>query len=135
MKKLVLTSVVVLLGIVGFAQNSSTAPQRLKYVTTGPDGSVAMTVVDDSVADNIKLESADNFYKYEILEPTTSEAIYRSDNKGKQAIIDKDKLAAGTYNLRLYTASFVITSKITITASRKMRSLLQANEEIIASND
>ncbi|MDH5413841.1 MAG: hypothetical protein OEW87_06875, partial [Flavobacteriaceae bacterium] len=80
-------------------------------------------------------ESADNFYKYEILEPTTSEAIYRSDNKGKQAIIDKDKLAAGTYNLRLYTSSFVITSKITITASRKMRSLLQANEDIIASRD
>ena len=133
MKKLVLTSVVVLLGIVGFAQTSANAPQRLKYVTTGPDGSIAMTIYDDTREDSMKLESADNFYKYEILEPSTSEAIYTSHNNGKECTIDKSKLSEGTYDLRLYTSSFVITSKITITATRKMRSPLQGNSDVIAS--
>jgi len=135
MKKIVLTIITVALGIVGFAQNSANTPQRLKYVTEAPDGSIAMTIYDDTREDSMKLESADNFYKYEILEPTTSEAIYTAANQGKECTIDKSKLAAGTYDLRLYTSSFVITSKITITATRKMRSALQSTEDIIASND
>jgi hypothetical protein len=135
MKKVVLTAVVLVLGLVGFAQTNSNAPQRLKYVTTGPDGSVAMTIYDDTREDSMKLESADNFYKYEIVEPTTSEAIYASHNKGKECTIDKTKIAAGTYDLRLYTSSFVITSKITVTATRKMHSPLQPVGDIIASNE
>jgi len=134
MKKLVLTAVVLVLGLVGFAQTNANTPQRLKYVTTGPDGSVAMTIYDDTREDSMKLESADNFYKYEIVEPTTSEAIYASNNKGKECTIDKTKIAAGTYDLRLYTSSFVITSKITVTAARKMHSPLQPARDIIASN-
>jgi hypothetical protein len=122
MKKVVLTAVVLVLGLVGFAQTNSNAPQRLKYVT-------------DTREDSMKLESADNFYKYEIVEPTTSEAIYASHNKGKECTIDKTKIAAGTYDLRLYTSSFVITSKITVTAARKMHSPLQPVGDIIASNE
>ena len=135
MKKVVLTAVVLVLGLVGFAQTNSNAPQRLKYVTTAPDGSVAMTIYDDTREDSMKLESADNFYKYEILEPTTSEAIYTSNNKGKECNIDKTKITAGTYDLRLYTSSFVITSKITVTATRKMYSPIQPVGDIIASNE
>ena len=134
MKKVVLTALVLVLGFVGFAQTNSNTPQRLKYVTTGPDGSVAMTIYDDTREDSMKLESADNFYKYEIVEPSTSEAIYASNNQGKACTIDKTKIAAGTYDLRLYTSSFVITSKITVTAARKMHSPLQPAGEIIASN-
>ena len=135
MKKVVLTAVVVLLGLVGFAQTNADTPQRLKYVTTGPDGSVAMTIYDDTREDSMKLESADNFYKYEIVEPKTSEAIYASNNKGKECTIDKTKIAAGTYDLRLYTSSFVITSKITVSATRKMLSPIQPAGDIIASNE
>ncbi len=135
MKKVVLTAAVLVLGLVGFAQTNSNAPQRLKYVTTAPDGSVAMTIYDDTREDSMKLESADNFYKYEIVEPTTSEAIYASHNKGKECTIDKTKIVAGTYDLRLYTSSFVITSKITVTAARKMRLPLQPVGDIIASNE
>ena len=135
MKKLALTTVVLVLGLVGFAQTSTNAPQRLKYVTTGPDGLVAMTIYDDTREDSMKLESADNFYKYEIVEPKTSEAIYASNNKGKECTIDKTKIAAGTYDLRLYTSSFVITSKITVSATRKMLSPIQPAGDIIASNE
>ncbi len=135
MKKLALTTVILVLGLVGFAQTSTNAPQRLKYVTTGPDGLVAMTIYDDTREDSMKLESADNFYKYEIVEPKTSEAIYASNNKGKECTIDKTKIAAGTYDLRLYTSSFVITSKITVSATRKMLSPIQPVGDIIASNE
>ena len=135
MKKVVLTAAILVLGFIGFAQTNANTAQRLKYVTTGPDGSVAMTIYDDTREDNMKLESADNFYKYEIVEPTTSEAIYASKNQGKECTIDKTKIAAGTYNLRLYTSSFVITSKITVTATRKMHSPLQPVGDVIASNE
>lgn len=57
----------------------------------------------------MKLESVDNFYKYEILETSTSEAVFSSRNKGKECAIDKIKFAPETYNLRLYISSFVIT--------------------------
>jgi len=133
MKKVVLTLVAIVLGIATYAQESANTPQVLKYITTGPDGSVAMMVSDDMSKDNMKLESADNFYKFEIIEPSTHEAVYTSANQGKACTIDKNKLAAGTYNLRLYTSSFVITSKITVTAARKMRLPSQLKGDVVAS--
>ena len=121
MKKIILTTVVFIIGVIAFAQNKAETPQRLKYITEAPDGSIAMTIYDDTREDSMTLESADNFYRYEILEPSTSEPIYSARNQGKACTIDKSKIAEGTYDLRLYTSSFVITSKITITASRRMK--------------
>ncbi|NNC70231.1 MAG: hypothetical protein HKN90_05335 [Flavobacteriaceae bacterium] len=132
MKKAVFTIVVSLVAMVTFAQTSD-VPQRLKYVTTGPDGSVAMTIIDDSREDVMKLESANNFYKYQILDPRTSQPVYSAHNKGKACEIDKSKLAAGTYNLKLYTSNFVITSKITVSATRKLRESIKA-DQTLASN-
>lgn len=120
MKKAVLTIVIALVAVVTFAQTKE-APKRLKYVTTGPNGEVAMTIIDDSRDDNMQLESAKNFYKYQILDEKTSEPVLTAGNKGKSAKIDKTKLAAGTYNLKLYTSSFVITSKITVSGTRKLK--------------
>ncbi|NNC70232.1 MAG: hypothetical protein HKN90_05340 [Flavobacteriaceae bacterium] len=131
MKNIVLTIAIILINIVAFAQ--SNAPQRMKYVTTGPDGSVAMTIIDDTREDSITLESADAFYKYQILDPRTAVPVFASDNKGKRCEIDKSKLAAGTYNLKLYTSNFVITSKITVSASRKLRKAL--HEDAVAMNN
>lgn len=132
MKNAVLTIVISLLTVVVFAQSNT--PQRMKYVTTGPDGSVAMTIIDDTREDSMKLESADAFYKYQILDPRTAEPIYASKNKGKSCEIDKTKLAAGTYNLKLYTSNFVITSKITVSASRKLRNAIQADAVAMNNN-
>ncbi len=114
MKKAILTLVVLAVGIVGYAQDSANKPQRLKYITTAPDGSVAMTIYEDTREDNIKLESANAFYRYELLDPTTGEPVFASKNKGKECTIDKTKIASGTYNLRLYTSKFVITSEVII---------------------
>ena len=119
MKKVVLTLVLNLVVIVIFAQTNEPA-KRLKYVTKGPDGKVAMTIYDDNREDSMKLESAKNFYKYQILDPDTNQPIYSARNKGKVCSIDKSKVAAGTYNVRLFTSSFVITSKITVSATRKL---------------
>jgi len=119
MKKVVLTLVFNLVVVAVFSQTTEPA-KRLKYVTNGPDGKVAMTIYDDSREDSMKLESAKSFYKYQILDPETSQPIYSATNKGKECTIEKAKVAAGTYNLRLYTSSFVITSKITVSATRKL---------------
>jgi len=133
MKKVILTVVVLVVGFAGFAHENAQAPKRLKYVTTAPDGSVAMTIYDDSREDNIKLESANKFYRYEILDPLTSEPVFSSKNNSKECTIDKTKIATGTYNLRLYTSNFVITSKIAIGEKSKMDVALQPTGDVVAS--
>jgi len=129
MKKAVFTLVVSLVGLVVFSQ-AIEGPQLVKYITEAPDGSIAMTIIDDSREDNLTLESADDFYKYQILDPATSEPIYSSNNSGKECQIDKKKLAEGTYDLRLYTTSFVITSKITISATRKFNRSMKVDQPV-----
>jgi len=131
MKKVIFTLAISLTLTLSFSQNSNIS-QRLRYVTEAPDGSIAMTIYDDSSEDNMKLESADNFYKYEILEPLTSEEVYSSENEGKECLIDKTTIDSGTYDIRLYTSNFIIISKITITATRKMNSTLKKSKLFVA---
>ena len=135
MNKVILTVVAITIGFIGYAQDSTSKPQRLKYVTTAPDGSVAMTIYDDSRENSMKLESANSFYRFEILDPRTSEPVYASTNNGKECTIDKTKIAAGTYNLRLYTSNFVITSTIAIKTTKKLREALQPVGDVVASRN
>ena len=119
MKKIALTIIVSLVGIISFSQTNKNS-ERAKYITTAPDGSVSMTIFNDSSEDSMKLEAADAFYKYQILDTGTAEVIYASKNKGNECHIDKSKIAAGTYNIRLFTSDFIITSKITISPLFKL---------------
>ena len=112
MKKIALTIVFCLVGIIAFSQTNKNS-ECAKYIITAPDGSVSMTIFDDSSEDSMKLEAADAFYKYQILDTRTAEVIYESKNKGNECHIDKSKIAAGTYNIRLFTSNFIITSIIT----------------------
>ena len=132
MKKVILTIALSLVMGITFSQSSNNS-QRLKYITNGPDGKVAMTIYDDTREDSMKLESANSFYKYQILDIETSEPIYSANNRGKECIIDKSKIAAGNYNIRLYTSSFVITSKLTVSATRKLNTMTKKDN--LAMND
>ena len=116
MKNSILLIAFTLLTITGFAQTDEVeAPEKItKYVTTFPNGEEAITIMESSKSDNLKLSSAENFYKYEILEPANHELVHRSSNRGKVCDIDKSKLSDGTYTLKVYTDDFVITSDITI---------------------
>jgi len=113
MRKIIATIALAITGITAFAQNNQTQ-QIIKYVTHSPDGSVAITITDDIKEDNMKVESVDAFYKFQILNQRTSESVYTSKNKGKDCIIDTTNLSDGTYDLRLYTADFVITTDLEI---------------------
>lgn len=113
LKKIILTLAFAIIAITTFAQ-SIQKPQLFKYVTTAPDGSVTLTVIDDSRHNMLKLEAATNFHKYQLLDIKTGETVFTSANKGKTSTIDKSKLTAGIYNLRVYTKKFVITSEIPI---------------------
>ena len=115
MKNLIITFAVLLFSVVGFAQETNKQSEKVtKYVTTFPNGEEAITITDHSTSDNLKLSSADNFYKYEILETANHELVHGSDNQGKVCNIDKNKFEDGTYTLKVYTEDFVITSDITI---------------------
>lgn len=114
MKNTVLIIAMALAGTSMFAQESGQKDKITKYVTTFPNGEEAITITDRSSAESLKLASADNFYKYEILDSSNHELVHGSDNRGKICDIDKSKLEEGTYTLKVYTADFVITSDITI---------------------
>ncbi len=133
MKKLTLAIIACLISVSTFAQTNQSGPQRLKYVTMAPDGSVALTIYDDSSKENMKLEASDSFYKYQLLDTKTNEPVYSSRNNGSQCEIDKSKIAAGDYNIRLYTSNFVITSKIKVSAARKLVAVI--SEDGVAMND
>jgi len=131
MKNLSFTIALCLVGILAFSQSNKNI-DRVKYITTAPDGSVSMTIIDDSNENNMKLKSAEAFYKFQIIDTKTAEVIYGSINTGKECLIDKSKIAAGNYNLRLYTSNFIITSRITISALRKFNTAIK--ESNIAMN-
>ena len=116
MKNTILIIVITLISLTGFAQTSNVdQPEKVtKYVTTFPNGDEAITIIESSSSNVLKLTSADNFYKYEILELANHELVHKSNNKGKVCDIDKSKLEDGNYTLKVYTSDFVITSDITI---------------------
>ena len=115
-KTLLFTAVLALAATSAFAQTGTNKQSEkiTKYVTTFPNGEEAITITDNSASTNMMLSSADNFYKYEILEPSNHELVHGSENQGKVCDIDKSKLEDGTYTLKVYTNDFVITSDITI---------------------
>jgi len=117
MKNLVLILAISMISLSSYAQTPTNKQSEkvTKYVTTFPNGEEAITITDNSSSDNLELASADNFYKYEILESSNHELLHGSSNQGKVARIDKNKLDEGTYTLKVYTNDFVITSDITIT--------------------
>ena len=116
MKNSILIIAITLISLTGFAQTSDVnQPEKVtKYVTTFPNGDEAITIIESSSSNVLKLTSADNFYKYEILELANHELVHKSNNKGKVCDIDKTKLEDGNYTLKVYTSDFVITSDITI---------------------
>jgi hypothetical protein len=115
MKNLFLLIAFTLVTFTGFSQTEKTAPAKItKYVTTFPNGEEAITILENSSSNNLQLSSAENFYKYEILEPANHELVHHSENRGKVCEIDKTKLKDGNYTLKVYTSDFVITSDITI---------------------
>ncbi len=133
MRKLFLTIIISFITIATFAQTNSSIPKILKYVTMAPDGTVALTVFDNSNDESIKLEAANSFYKYQLLDSKTNEPIFSAKNNGKKCQIDKSKVIEGTYNIRLYTSNFVITSKIKVSASRRLAASLR--EDGVAMNE
>ncbi len=127
MKNTIILFAITLLSFAGFAQNNTDKQSEkiTKYVTTFPNGEEAITITDSSISDNLKLSSADSFYKYEILESANHELVHSSNNKGKVCDIDKSKLEDGTYTLKVYTSDFVITSDITISNTKNTNSTIQ----------
>jgi len=123
MKNTALTFLVCLVGLVSFAQSET--QQRLKYVTNSPDGSIAMIILDDPNETKMQLASATAFYKYQILDTKTSQPIYAAENTGRECTIDKSKVAAGDYNIRLFTSKFVITAKISISARNELSNSME----------
>ncbi len=117
MKNIIIIIAISLISFAGFSQTNR--GKVTKYITNFPNGEEAITIIETSGSNVLKLTSADNFYKYEILELANHELVHGSGNKGKVCNIDKEKLEDGNYTLKVYTKDFVITSDITINNQKK----------------
>jgi hypothetical protein len=129
MKKIIVTIALFTIGFVCFSQNNTL--QHIKYVTHAPDGSVALTIIDDATIDKMSVQSVDAFYKYQILDQKTSESVYSSKNEGKDCIIDTTNLTEGTYDLRLYTSDFVITTDLEILRLGEFYAILKESQSLV----
>ena len=114
MKKCIILIALSLTCFAGLAQDQSKAEKVIKYVTTFPNGEEAISLTDRSGSGVLQLASAEEFYKYEILQPNSHELVHGEINSGKFCDIDKSKLEEGTYTLKVYTDDFVITSDISV---------------------
>ena len=133
MKKIIAIIVLSLIGVVVFAQNNN-KQQVLKYVTHFPNGSIAVMITDNSSKNGIKIESEDSFYRYEILEKETSEAVSASKNEGKECIVNKTDFKDGSYNLRLYTSNFIITTDLEILKIAEFNAILKDGERVVVND-
>ena len=133
MKKIIATTALVILGLLTFSQNNNTQ-QVIKYVTHAPDGSVAITITDDTINNRMSVESVDAFYRYQLLDQKTSESVYTSNNGGKECIIDTTNLTEGTYDLRLYTSDFVITTDLEILRLGEFYAMLKHTESLVVND-
>ena len=130
MKKIIATIALAIAGLVSFSQISNTE-QVLKYVTHAPDGSVAITITDDATNHRMSVASVDDFYRYQLLDKKTSESVYTANNGGKECIIDTTNLTEGTYDLRLYTSDFVITTDLEILRLGEFYAMLKHSESLV----
>ena len=133
MKKIIVTIALFTIGFVNFSQNNNTL-QHIKYVTHAPDGSVALTIIDDVTIDKMSVQSADVFYKYQILDKITSESVYTAKNDSKDCIIDTSRLADGSYDLRLYTSDFVITTDLEILRLGEFYAILKESQSLVVND-
>jgi len=133
MKKIIATMSFIIIGIVTFSQNSNTQP-LLKYVTHAPHGSIALTIIDDTTNHRMNVQNADAFYKYQILDQKTSELVYSSKNDDKDCTIDTTNLTEGTYDLRLYTSDFVITTDLEILRLGEFYAMLKESQSLVVND-
>lgn len=131
MKKVLLIFAFTFIVISLNAQSDKSFVRKTQSVLA-PDGSVAMTITDDEKEDTLKLKSENNFYRFQFLDTETNETVYTFSNRGKICTIDKSKIAAGNYNLRLFTRNFIITSKISISTPTWNE---ESNNEVVAINN
>lgn len=131
MKKALLTFVLSFI-IISLNAQSNEKPLRKTQEVHAPDGSLAITITDDSRHSTIKLASVTNFYKYQLLDTETHEPVFTASNRGKEGTLDKSKIAAGNYKLRVYTRNFIITSKIDIANSSWIK---KSGNILVAVND
>ena len=136
MKKIIVTIALFTIGFVNFSQNNNTL-QHIKNVTHAPDGSVAITItegVEDANKNRMNVQSADVFYKYQIVDQQTSEPVFTSKNDSKECVIDTSSLDDGTYDLRLYTSDFVITTDLEILRLGEFYAILKESQSLVVND-
>jgi len=102
-----------LFSLTGFAQSQDLdrTEESFKYIATFPNGDEAITIIESSKSNVLKLTMEDNFYKYEILELANHEMAHKPRDMRNEWDIDQLKLADNHDTLNLYTSVITISNQ------------------------
>ena len=64
----------------GFSQNGK---RKRRSITTFPNGDEAITIIENSETNVIRLTSTEAYNRYEMLDLSNHEVVHRSSKKGK----------------------------------------------------
>ena len=113
MKHSILVIVMGLFCLTGFTQNqNSYQPDKtFKYKATFPNGDEAITIIESSESNVLKLTKADNYYDYGVLELAKHEMVHKTVKKRKEGDIDKLKLVVENNSLNFFNSDIIISNK------------------------
>ena len=82
----------------GFSQNGEKSKRA--NITTFPNGDEAITIIENSDANVIRLTRTEDYNKYEMLELSNHEAVHRTSKKREIIATEGTEQDRGSYTIR-----------------------------------
>lgn len=86
------------IGYMGFAQMNTNGKEKHHFVTF-PNGDEAITIIENSKSNILKLTSSDNHDKYKSLELSNHEAVHSMSNKRRVEMMTGEDQKKGNYTV------------------------------------
>ena len=90
--------VMMFIGYMGFAQSNSNGKEN-SYTTTFPNGDEAITIIENSKSNVLKLTLSEDFNKYKMLELSSHEAAHRNSRNRRANLINRANQKKGNYTV------------------------------------
>jgi len=84
------------IGYMGFAQQNTNEKED-SYTTTFPNGDEAITIIENSKSNVLKLTLSEDFNKYQMLDLSNHEAIHRNSMNRRTNLINRANQKKGNY--------------------------------------
>ena len=97
--KYVFNVLMMLMGYTGFSQSANTG-KAINNTITFPNGDEAITIIENSESNVLKLTTGDNYDSYEMLELSNHEVYHNLSNKRRIEPMDSTVSKQGRYTVK-----------------------------------